>query len=191
MKINYLRNLNYFNFHFLNLSFRMFKGWRHSKIGQVTIHYIEEQQRQKIVNSLLILDKDGCLNPDVHEICPREQYAMSPLESYVIFQAFMFEGMKETDEIFLTVKAMACVESVDCVLDCPGSHIRRARSILDRNNTVEWQDDIVLRVVLPKYETRALQNYYLAILLSATALLVLIALLWIVRTSLRQRITKF
>ncbi|XP_018045302.1 PREDICTED: uncharacterized protein LOC108685149 [Atta colombica] len=165
-------------------------SWRHSKIGQVTMHYVEERQQQKIVNSLLILDKNGCLNPDVHEICPREQYAMSPLESYLIFQAFMFEGMKETDEIFLTVKAMACVESVDCVLDCPGSHIRRARSVLDRNNTVEWQDDIVLRVILPKYETRALQNYYLAILLSAAALLVLIALLWIIRISLRQKIVK-
>jgi len=102
----------------------------------------------------------------------------------------MFEGMKETDEIFLTVKAMACVEFVDCVLDCPGSHIRRARSVLDRNNTVEWQDDIVLRVILPKYEIRALQNYYLAILLSAVALLVLIALLWIIRISLRQKIAK-
>ncbi|KYM96747.1 PREDICTED: uncharacterized protein LOC108779019 [Cyphomyrmex costatus] len=165
-------------------------SWRHSKIGQVTMHYVEERQQQKIVNSLWILDKDGCLNPDVHEICPREQYAMSPLESYLIFQAFMFESMKETDEIFLTVKAMACVESVDCILDCPGGHIRRARSVSDRNNTVEWQNDIVLRVVLPKYETHALQNYYLAILLSAIALLALIMLLWTIRTSLRQRISK-
>lgn len=165
-------------------------SWRHSKIGQVTMHYVEERQRQKIVNSLWILDKDGCLNPDVHEICPREQYAMSPLESYLIFQAFMFEGMKETDEIFLTVKAVACVESVDCVLDCPGGHVRRVRSVSDRNSTVEWQNDIILRVVLPKYEPRASQNYYLAILVSAIALLALIASLWIVRISLRQRIAK-
>ncbi|XP_071577826.1 uncharacterized protein [Temnothorax nylanderi] len=165
-------------------------SWRHSKIGQVTVHYVEERQRQKIVNSLWILDKDGCLNPDVHEICPREQYAVSPLENYLIFQAFMFEGMKETDEIFLTVKTTACLESVDCVLDCPGSHARRARSVSERNNTVEWQDDIVLRVILPKYESRASQNYYLAILISAIALLALIASLWIVRASLRQRLAK-
>lgn len=168
----------------------MFKGWRHSKIGQVTVHYVEERQQQKIINSLWILDKDGCLNPDVHEICPREQYAVSPLENYLIFQAFMFEGMKETDEIFLTVRTTACLESVDCVLDCSGGHVRRARSVPDRNNTVEWQDDIVLRVILPKYESRAPQNYYLAILISAIALLALIASLWIIRTSLRQRIAK-
>ncbi|XP_011881939.1 PREDICTED: uncharacterized protein LOC105569813 [Vollenhovia emeryi] len=165
-------------------------SWRHSKIGQVTMHYVEERQRQKIVNSLWILDKDGCLNPDVHEICPREQYAVSPLENYLIFQAFMFEGMKETDEIFLTVKTTACLESVDCVLDCPAGHVRRARSVPDRNNTVEWQDDIVLRVVLPKYESRASQNHYLAILISAVALLVLIASLWIARTLLCQRTAK-
>lgn len=177
------------NFSFLSSC--ILKGWRHSKIGQVTVHYVEERQRQKIVNSLWILDKDGCLNPDVHEICPRKQYAVSPLENYLIFQAFMFEGMKETDEIFLTVKITACLESVDCVLDCPSGHVRRARSVSDRNNTVEWQDDIVLRVVLPKYESHASQNYYLVVfLVSAIALLALIASLWIIRTSLRQRTAK-
>ncbi|KAL6442035.1 hypothetical protein ACFW04_002399 [Cataglyphis niger] len=165
-------------------------GWRHSKIGQVTMHYVEERQQQKVVNSLWILDKDGCLNSDVHEICPREQYMASSLESYLIFQAFMFDGMKETDEISLTVKAMACLEPVDCVLDCPAGHIRRARNVPDRNNTVEWQDDIILRVVLPKYESRISQNYYLAILLMIMALLALIAILWIIKTSLRRRTIK-
>ncbi|XP_072760894.1 uncharacterized protein [Anoplolepis gracilipes] len=165
-------------------------GWRHSKIGQVTMHYVEERQQQKVVNSLWILNKDGCLNSDVREICPREQYMASPLESYLIFQAFMFEGMKETDEISLTVKAMACLEPADCVLDCPAGHVRRARNVPDRNNTVEWQDDIVLRVILPKYESRISQNYYLAILLLAIALFVLIALLRIIKTSLRRKITK-
>ncbi|KAM0724494.1 hypothetical protein ACS0PU_009575 [Formica fusca] len=165
-------------------------GWRYSKIGQVMMHYVEERQQQKVVNSLWILNKDGCLNSDVREICPREQYMASSLESYLIFQAFMFEGMKETDEISLTVKAMACLEPVDCILDCPAGHIRRARNVPDRNNTVEWQDDIVLRVVLPKYESRISQNYYLAILLLTMALFALIALLRIIKTSLRRRITK-
>ncbi|XP_028044891.1 uncharacterized protein LOC105834833 isoform X2 [Monomorium pharaonis] len=165
-------------------------SWRHSKIGQVTVHYVEERQRQKIVNSLWILDKDGCLNPDVHEICPREQYAVSPLENYLILQAFMFDGMKESDEIFFTVKAMACLEPADCVLDCPGGHVRRARSIPDRNNTIEWQDDIVLRVVLPKYVLRTSQNYYLAILISAIGLFALIASLWIIKTLFHRRTAK-
>ncbi|KAL0099118.1 hypothetical protein PUN28_020279 [Cardiocondyla obscurior] len=165
-------------------------SWRHSKIGQVTVHYVEEHQRQKIVNSLWILDKDGCLNPDVHEICSREQYAVSALENYLIFQAFMFEGMKETDEISFTVKTTACLQSVDCVLDCPGGHVRRARSAPDRNNTVEWQDDIVLRVVLPKYKSHALQNYYFAILISVISLLVLIATLWVVRIFFHRKLVK-
>ncbi|XP_067207337.1 uncharacterized protein [Linepithema humile] len=165
-------------------------GWRHSKIGQVTVHYVEERQQQKVINSLWILDKDGCLNSDVHDICPREQYLASPLESYLIFQAFMFEGMKETDEIFFTVKAMACLDPVDCILDCPAGHVRRARSVPDRNDTAEWQDDIILRVVLPKYATRTSQNYYLAILLSAVALLALIGL-WFVQTSFRRKISKY
>lgn len=155
----------------------------------MTVHYIEERQQQKIINSLSILDKDGCLNSDVRDICPREQYLASPLESYLIFQAFMFEGMKETDEIFFTVKAMACLDPADCVLDCPAGHVRRARSIPDRNDTAEWQDDIILRVVLPKYATRTSQNN-LAILLSAVALLALIGLLWFVKALFCQKISK-
>lgn len=99
----------------------------------------------------------------------------------------MFEGMKETDEIFLTVKATACLEPADCVLDCPAGHVRRARSVSDRNNTVEWQDDMILRVVFPKYELHNLQNHYLAILLSLVMISVLIALMWILKISLRQR----
>jgi len=154
------------------------------------MHHVEERQQQRIINSLWILDKNGCLNSDVREICPREQYAASPLESYLMFQAFMFDGMKETDEIFLTVKATACLEAADCVLDCPAGHIRRARSVLDRNNTVEWQDDMILRVILPKYELHNLQNHYLAIILSLVTISVLILLMWILKILLHQRIAK-
>lgn len=185
--MNGAENILIIRFQFLLLSFQ---GWQYSKIGQVTMHYVEERQQQKVVNSLWILNEEGCLNSDVREICPREQYMASSLESYLIFQAFMFEGMKETDEISLTVKAMACLEPVDCVLDCPAGHVRRARNVPDGNNTAEWQDDIILRVLLPKYESRVSQNYYLAILLLAVTLLALIALLRIIKTSFRQRIIK-
>ncbi|XP_025162847.1 uncharacterized protein LOC105183888, partial [Harpegnathos saltator] len=167
-------------------------GWKYSRMGQVTVHYVEVRQQQNVVNSLWILDKDGCLNADVREICPREQYAASPLESYLLFQAFMFEGMKETDEIFLTVRATACLELADCSLDCPAGHVRRARrSATDRNNTLEWRDDIALRVVLPKYGWRAPQSYYLGFFLAACVLLALtIASLWLIKVSSRQRTTR-
>lgn len=167
----------------------LLKGWRHSKIGQVTVYHVEHEQRQKMVDSLWILDKDGCLNADVREICPREQYAASPLESYLIFRAFMFEGMKESDEIFLTVKATACLEAADCILDCPAGYVRRARSVPDRNNTVEWQDDITLRVVLPRYELRASRNRYLVIPLAAMALIALITLPWCIEHGMFRRKT--
>jgi len=156
----------------------------------VTVHYVEDRQQQRVINSLWILDKDGCLNSDVRDICPREQYLASPLESYLMFQAFMFEGMKETDEIFFTVKVMACLDPVDCILDCPGGHVRRARSVPDRNDTVEWQDDIILRVVLPKYATRTSQNYLAILLLSAIVLFAAIGLLYFVKTSFRRKISK-
>ncbi|XP_014477283.1 PREDICTED: uncharacterized protein LOC106745835 [Dinoponera quadriceps] len=167
-------------------------GWKYSRMGRVTVHYVEMMKQQRnVVNSLWILDEDGCLNADVREICPREQYAASPLESYLILRAFMFDGMKETDEIFLTVRATACLEAADCVLDCPAGHVRRARrSAADRNNTIEWRDDnIALRVLLPKYERRtSKRSYYSAFLTAACASLALtIASVCLVKTFAGKR----
>ncbi|XP_015173395.1 PREDICTED: uncharacterized protein LOC107064830 [Polistes dominula] len=129
-------------------------GWKYSRIGEVTVHYIENKQGKKVMNSLWILDTNGCLNSDIREICSREQYRISPLETYLIFQAFMFENMRENDEMILTVKITGCLEGADCILNCPAGHNRRSkRSIQTYNNTIDWENDISFRVNLPKEKT--------------------------------------
>lgn len=161
----------------------------------MTVHYIESRQRKKIMNSLWILDNNGCLNPDVRKICSREQYRISPLETYLIFQAFMFENMRENDEIFLTVKVTGCLEGADCILNCPGGHNRRSRSVKARNNTIDWENDISFRVNLPKerivredlFHSRLVVPYVFV----GCALSIIMALLCTIRILLKQRIAKY
>lgn len=114
------------------------------------MHYVEKRQRKKIMNSLWILDSEGCLNPQVREICSGEQYRVSPLESYLLLKAFMFENMQESDEMVLSVKVTGCLSGEDCVLNCPAGHSRKARDVSvaqGRNGTHDWQNDITFRVV--------------------------------------------
>lgn len=167
-------------------------GWRYSRISELTVHYVEKKQRKKIMNSLWILDANGCLNPDVREICSREQYRISPLESYLIFRAFMFENMKENEEMVLTVKVVGCLEGADCVLNCPAGHNRRSRSVSTRNSTTDWENDISFSVALPKEKIADSFNFrfiipYVFIIL---ALVIIMALLCTIRTLLRQRVVK-
>ncbi|XP_047359130.1 uncharacterized protein LOC124952786 isoform X1 [Vespa velutina] len=170
-------------------------GWQYSRIGELTVHYIEKRQRKKIMNSLWILDTNGCLNPDVRKICSREQYRISPLETYLIFQAFMFENMKENDEIFLTVKVTGCLEGPDCILNCPAGHNRRSRSVKTHNNTIDWENDISFRVNLPKEKIvrEDLFHFHLVIpyVFVAFALSIIMALLCTIRILLKQKIARY
>lgn len=161
----------------------------------MTVHYIENRQRKKIMNSLWILDTNGCLNPDVRKICSREQYRISPLETYLIFQAFMFENMRENDEIFLTVKVTGCLEGADCILNCPAGHNRRSRSVKAHNNTIDWENDISFRVNLPKGRIvrEDLFHFHLVVpyVFVGCALSIIMALLCTIRILLKQRIAKY
>lgn len=128
-------------------------GWKYSRLSDVTINYIENKRQKRIMNSVWILDSNGCLNPDVRDICSREQYRISALESYLIFEAFMFDNMRETDELIMNVKVTGCMDGNDCLLNCPAGHARKTRSLEhSRNNTRDWLNDISFRVVLPKRE---------------------------------------
>nr|XP_050858195.1 uncharacterized protein LOC127067401 isoform X1 [Vespula vulgaris]XP_050858196.1 uncharacterized protein LOC127067401 isoform X1 [Vespula vulgaris]XP_050858197.1 uncharacterized protein LOC127067401 isoform X1 [Vespula vulgaris]XP_050858198.1 uncharacterized protein LOC127067401 isoform X1 [Vespula vulgaris] len=173
----------------------LFPGWQYSRIGELTVHYIEKKQQKKIMNSLWILDTNGCLNPDVRKICSREQYRISPLETYLIFQAFMFENMRENDEIFLTVKVTGCLEGADCILNCPAGHNRRSRSVKTHNNTIDWENDISFRVNLPKEKIvrEDLFRFHLVIpyVFVGCALSITAALLCTIRILLKQRIAKY
>ena len=149
------------------------------------------------MNSLWILDANGCVNPEVREICSREQYRVSPLESYLMFEAFMFDNMKETDEMVMNVKVMGCLEGADCTINCPAGHSRRVRSTNEsvNNHTIDWSNDITFRVILPEdrpvsSKTSIDSHLVLPYILSALVLVTIIALLATIRVFKRQRVLK-
>ncbi|XP_066594841.1 uncharacterized protein [Prorops nasuta] len=164
-------------------------GWRYSRISDVNVHFVEKQARKKIMNSLWILDSNGCLNPDVRDICSREQYKHSSLKTYLIFQAFMFENMRESDEMVLSVKVTGCLDGADCILNCPGGHSRRTRSSSSHNQTVNWQDDIAFKVIYPKVHSENAQSTYLIVLciLFSLTIIAVVTLLWVIKSCLLQK----
>lgn len=172
----------------------MFIGWRYSRISDVTVHYIENKKSKKIMNSMWILDSNGCLNPQIQEISSREQYRVNPLESYLIFKAFMFDNMVESDEMIMNVKVTGCLDGSDCTLNCPAGHVRKARSLEQHNQTINWLDDISFRVILPNQQKQ--QRYFnthmiIPYILSVFILIALIALVCTVKILLKQRNHKF
>lgn len=123
----------------------------------MSLHYIENNNRKKnIINSLWILDGNGCLNPSLDKITSRQQYQVSSsLETYFIFEAFMFDNMKESDEMTMSVKVTGCLDINDCIVNCNSSNqpVRKSRSLKNNlhNQTVNYLlDDISFRVIYQK-----------------------------------------
>ena len=156
------------------------------------MHFVEKKQQKRIMNSLSILDENGCLNPQVRLICSREQYRASPLESYLLFQAFMFENMKESDEMVLSVKVTGCLDGADCILNCPGGHVRRSKRSTqnNRNQTIKWEDDIEFRI-LRREENSVDLNLAIPYTVSALILVAAGILIYFAKTFRKQRFSRF
>ncbi|XP_033212365.1 uncharacterized protein LOC117169964 [Belonocnema kinseyi] len=179
----------------LRVSIREGDGWRYSKINDVTMYFVEKTQQKRIMNSLTILDANGCLNPQVRAICSREQHRVSPLESYLLFQAFMFENMKESDEMILSVKVTGCLDGADCILNCPEGHVRRSKrnSQNNRNQTIKWEDDIEFRILRKEEKYSESLDFNLAIPYALSALIFIAAgvLIYFCKNFRRQRFSRF
>lgn len=164
-------------------------GWQYSKINDVTIYFVERRQRRKIMNSLWILDANGCLNPEIRTICSREQYRVSPLESYLLFKAFMFENMKENDEMIIIVKVTGCLDGSDCILNCPAGHLRSKRNLQsNRNQTIKFENDIEFKVILSKTTNieHELDLSVIIYLLFAFILISIVILIYIIKEFIGQ-----
>ncbi|XP_043477761.1 uncharacterized protein LOC122508461 isoform X2 [Leptopilina heterotoma] len=162
-------------------------GWQYSKISDVTIYFVERRQRRKIMNSVSILDTNGCLNPEIRSVCSREQYRVSPLESYLLFKAFMFENMKENDEMIISVKVIGCLDGADCILNCPAGHLRSKRNTpSQRNQTIKFENDIEFKVILPTTEEHAMDLSIIIYILSALILISIVILIYVVTEFIKQ-----
>lgn len=118
-------------------------GWTSSKIGEVKFQ--KPSKRNENVKSMTVLDSNGCVDPEVLEICPLDQYKISAMENYLQFESFMFDGMRENDEMWLSVRAIGCLENQDCELNC-AKNSRQIRSTKLENLTT-WQSDVSYRII--------------------------------------------
>lgn len=160
-------------------------------MSEMTVHYVDNRQRKKIMNSLWILDAEGCLNPQLNEITLGEQYRIDPLESYLLLRAFMFDAMQETDEMILSVKITGCLRGDDCILNCPAGKVRQRRKRQLNNSminqTINWQNDVTFKVLITADEMIIDPTNYLPYFLLALAMIMLICILCAIQLFARKR----
>ena len=68
----------------------------------------------QILNSANLIASNGCVNPTMKAICSAPPVFEPPLGHRLKFRAVMFQGMKSGDEMFMSVKVIGCIHSIDC-----------------------------------------------------------------------------
>lgn len=89
-------------------------GWNHSRVSDVTLQRIGSNG--EVLNTAQLIKSNGCVNPSMQSICPLPPVFEPPLGYRFGFRAVMFQGMKNGDEMQMSVRIVGCVDSRDCLL---------------------------------------------------------------------------
>ncbi|KAL1491490.1 hypothetical protein ABEB36_012081 [Hypothenemus hampei] len=82
-------------------------GWKNSHIGPVILTGVNSKK------SALLVNQEGCVNPTMKSICkPPEK--VGPLNTELHFRAFLFQEAPQGDEMVLSVRILACLNTHDC-----------------------------------------------------------------------------
>lgn len=89
-------------------------GWNHSRVSDVTLQRIGSNG--EVLNTAQLIKSNGCVNPSMQSICPLPPVFEPPLGYRFGFRAVMFQGMKNGDEMQMSVRIVGCMDSRDCHL---------------------------------------------------------------------------
>ncbi|XP_066156030.1 uncharacterized protein [Euwallacea fornicatus] len=87
-------------------------GWKNSLIGPVQITGLNSKKSATLVN------QQGCVNPEMKSICPRQVVRINPLVTELNFRAFLFQEEPQGDEMVISVRTQGCVQAQDCLRVC-------------------------------------------------------------------------
>lgn len=74
-------------------------------------------QNGKVLNSANLINGNGCVNPNMLSICPNPSQFEPPFGHRIAFRAVMFQGMKNGDEMVMSVRVVACIDPNDCLVN--------------------------------------------------------------------------
>ncbi|XP_066260436.1 uncharacterized protein [Euwallacea similis] len=102
-------------------------GWKNSLIGPVQITGLNSKKSAVLVN------QQGCVNPEMKSICPRQPVRVNPLVTELNFRAFLFQEEPQGDEMVVSVRTQGCVQAQDCLrAPCVGDfNVRAKRSFIE------------------------------------------------------------
>ncbi|ENN77282.1 hypothetical protein YQE_06108, partial [Dendroctonus ponderosae] len=83
-------------------------GWKNSLIGPVLITGLNSKKTALLVN------QQGCVNPEMRSICPRHPQKINPLITELQFRAFLFQDSPQGDEMVVSVRTQGCLNVADC-----------------------------------------------------------------------------
>lgn len=89
-------------------------GWNFTRVSDIVLQRFSAQG--DVLNSVNLVTSNGCVNPQMRNICPLEPVLDPPLGYRFGFKAFMFQGMRSGDEVVMSVKMTGCLYWRDCQL---------------------------------------------------------------------------
>ncbi|XP_075225478.1 uncharacterized protein LOC142326717 [Lycorma delicatula] len=133
-------------------------GWKYSRLSNITVQrVINNKGKKSVVDSISLVDLNGCRNPNMINISPWHPI-VDPQNDLIVtflFRVFMFDGMKEGDELIISVQLVACILKHHCYLrtdlcdhnDFKG--VSRRKRAAD-SNTAGWKEDLTFKIIFSK-----------------------------------------
>ncbi|CAG7830945.1 unnamed protein product [Allacma fusca] len=88
-------------------------SWKHAKLMEVSV---SPDPKDGSAEGSVALIKEGCRNPDLVSIIPKQPYRFKDRNNEVVldFEAFLLSNMGERNTLWLHTQIKACMESQDC-----------------------------------------------------------------------------
>ncbi|XP_055691612.1 uncharacterized protein LOC129794782 [Lutzomyia longipalpis] len=122
-------------------------GW--NLTGMSDIFLARTSKSGEVLNSAILVTREGCVNPTMRAICPEEPSFDPPLGQKFLFKAATFPEMLPDEEIVLNVRVFGCLNRLDCV--SRRCHSRTGSRAKRNLKNLQYEiSRISFRVVLPE-----------------------------------------
>ncbi|XP_065213243.1 uncharacterized protein LOC135840564 [Planococcus citri] len=132
-------------------------GWQYSRFGKITIQRVLAPSSGYVYgennDAVVVVADDGCVNSAMKVICPNSPFndPANPLVSMVNMKMFIFNNMKDGDELTMSITMFGCVHYEDCFIEnsCQNwskeNRVKRS-SHRETNNTIDSTSEITIKI---------------------------------------------
>ncbi|GAB0090759.1 uncharacterized protein DMENIID0001_055180 [Sergentomyia squamirostris] len=104
-------------------------GWNFTGMSDISL--VRISQSGEVVNSVILVTPEGCINPSMRAICPENISYDPPRGQKLLFRAASFPEMLPGEELALNVRIFGCLRSQDCNFNSANCLRRRFKRSLE------------------------------------------------------------